>query len=796
MGEVYNIPLVLRELSGVNRIGEPITCGIPIRKGIMFNTKKTCLIHDKKTIPVQTEILAKWPDNSIKWLLLDFKARVRKSKTETLCLCNKKTKTDKITKEDKEIIKELLENILLFDKKNIAYLPSIKKQHIETRGTVRTTIKIEGNFSGVLEFIARFSFYSNNKLVKLEFTLKNSRAAEHKAGFWDLGDKGSVLFKELSIVLKNEGKEVLYKEKLKNKLKKAKEDLLIYQDSSGKKNWKSKNHVNRKNKVMNLFKGYRVYSNDKIISKGERAQPIITIKNKLSVSVKDFWQNFPKAIEANKSEIKIGLFPRQYNDLHELQAGEQKTHTIFFDFEGKELDWIQEPIIIASTPEYYAETKAIPYLSTLKNSDQRYQKLIDAALLGKDSFEKKNEIIDEYGWRNYGEVYADHEAIKQKGLISHYNNQYDVINGALLQFFKSGDDKWLKIAEKLAEHVRDIDIYHTVKDRAVYNNGMFWHTFHYMDAATCTHRSFSKRGAKKMSEFSYGIGGGPNSGHNYATGLMNQYFINGDSSLKETVIGLADWVINMDDGSKSQFRYISNNPTGKASVSDDIYYHGPGRGSGNSINVLMDGYEISGKKKYLLKAEELIRRCIHPKDDISKNNLEDVEHRWFYLVFLQALGRYIDLKEEQGIYDYMFYYAKESLVHYSRWILENEVPYKEVLDKVDIPSETWIAQDIRKTIVLNYTYKYSKNKRFKEKAEYFFDRCIKDLNEFKTKTFTRPLAILMHYSVMHDYFRNNKEIKTSFIKTRFNFGKPKQFKPQGYYFYKMRNIKQKMGAKK
>lgn len=37
---------------------------------------------------------------------------------------------------------------------------------------------------------------------------------------------------------------------------------------------------------------------------------------------------------------------------------------------------------------------------------------------------------------------------------------------------------------------------------------------------------------------------------------------------------------------------------------------------------------------------------------------------------------------------------------------KNEVPYKDVLHKVDIPTETWPAQDIRKAYVLNCVSKY------------------------------------------------------------------------------------------
>ena len=47
-----------------------------------------------------------------------------------------------------------------------------------------------------------------------------------------------------------------------------------------------------------------------------------------------------------------------------------------------------------------------------------------------ESILNRREIIDEYGWRNFGEIYADHEAVYHQGrgpFVSHYNNQYDLI---------------------------------------------------------------------------------------------------------------------------------------------------------------------------------------------------------------------------------------------------------------------------------------------------------------------------------------------------------------------------------
>ena len=807
MGVNYYIPIVISELDGINRTKEPVTAGIPFKKGKFFQTDGFSLVNGKTKIPVQTKVLARWSDNSIKWMLLDFQADIKANKKIKFFLKKSKTLHDNSQFLLGELdANKLLKQIRLVDNTDKVYVPSTKRFFVETKGNLRKTLRFEGKLKNkqkksLLDFIARFSFYSNSKLVKFDFTIRNPRAAKHPSGLWDLGDESSILFKDLSLRINTKNNcDIFYKDKSKRQFKKIDSNVLIYQDSSGKKNWKSKNHVNRHNKVMNRFKGYKVYSDDIQISAGNHAEPSIKLTNErlnISVAVKDFWQNFPKAIEANENEIIVRLFPEYYSDFHEIQGGEQKTHTIFIDFDGDDLDWTQKPLFASSTPEYYSQTEAIPYLTSQKKIDNRYKKLIDCAIKGKKSFEKKNEIIDEYGWRNFGDIYGDHEAVKQKGLISHYNNQYDVVYGSLLQFYRTGNPKWFKIAHNLAKHVTDIDIYHTKEDISVYSGGMFWHTFHYVEAHTSTHRCTSKLGIEDMEKLNYGIGGGPASEHNYATGLMHHYLLTGNPMSKESVINLANWVMDMDDGSKYILRFINHMPTGKASCSGSMYYHGPGRGSGNSIHSLLDAYEITKNKKYLQKAEELIGRCIHPEENISKNELGEIESKWFYIIFLQSLGRYLDLKEELKQKDYMYNYARKSLIHYAKWMLDNEKPYKDVLDKVYIPTETWPAQDIRKSNVFDFASKYCSEdkfrRKFKSKSTYFFNRCIDDLNTFKTKTFLRPLTIIMNFSVMHDYFRYNSPKSKSTTK-KFNFGKPKKFRPQGYHLYKLRDLINKVRA--
>ena len=183
--------------------------------------------------------------------------------------------------------------------------------------------------------------------------------------------------------------------------------------------------------------------------------------------------------------------------------------------------------------------------------DARYADYVHQIIEGPHSFVAKREIIDEYGWRNFGELYADHEAVQSSGPASRSSPTTTTSTtscyGAFVQFQRTGDSRWRQLMADAARHVIDIDIYHTQDDKAAFNGGLFWHTDHYLPAGTCTHRTYSRANGGR------GYGGGPSNEHNYTSGLLHYYYLTGDPEAAQAVRELADWVIGMDDGSRTLF---------------------------------------------------------------------------------------------------------------------------------------------------------------------------------------------------------------------------------------------------
>ena len=71
--EAATVKLTVKEPSGVRQTGWPVTSGIPFACGALKDDRNvTLLAADGVEVPLQTETLSRWPDGSVRWLLLDF----------------------------------------------------------------------------------------------------------------------------------------------------------------------------------------------------------------------------------------------------------------------------------------------------------------------------------------------------------------------------------------------------------------------------------------------------------------------------------------------------------------------------------------------------------------------------------------------------------------------------------------------------------------------------------------------------------------------------------------------------
>lgn len=818
--QTISIPAMLRSRRTTAR-NVPIVAGLCVPKGRLKNPISGQIDGFTKSVQAQFEVLNRWQDGSVRWLLTSFLAPDVSGIAKSLNVIPREARDDAGTTLPAiqppgaiTAVKFLEGEIRLHMRdlnsdppaeQTIRLLPRLGDARgdelalqlddirTEVSGPVRqvflVSLRVQSLPSVTLQI--RLTQWVSAGLLQVETRIRNTRRAAHRGGLWDLGDAGSFLFRSLELSLHSDeipaNATTHWKVRRDSEVRTTMSEVFIRQFGSGEKHWSSANHLTADETNAVQTRGFEATCEAGVL-RGYQAEPTLLLEgdgSTLAVAVPEFWQQFPGSVAAAMGSLDVGLFPVLPGVTHEVQGGEQKTHSFWIstqksNADAGQLDWVFDSPRLMQSPMSIRAASAIPWFlgevltsepltQRTLNSDLssatvvcRFANYLRTATSGRFSLEARRVSIDEYGWRNFGDVPADHEQTHYAGsntIVSHYNNQFDMIFGATLQLAATGDLKWFDLLDPLARHVMDIDIYHTSEDRAAFNGGLFWHTDHYVDARLSNHRTYSRHNQKSGQAY----GGGPSCEHNYTTGLMHYHFLTGNVEARETVLSLADWVIEMDDGRNTIFGLLDDGPTGAASATVYEDYHGPGRGAGNSINALLDAWLLTGSERYLSKLDELIRRCVHPQQNPHDLHLLDAEGHWSYTVFLNALGRYLIAKRDAELFDAMYTYARDVMKTYGRWMAVHERRTLDRPEELQYPTEAWAAQDFRKANILRIAASCEDDAgqalAMRMKADQINEAAWRDFAAFGDASLTaRCLSIVMtegHREVFHSYCEPN-----------------------------------------
>ncbi len=72
--ETFTIPLAVRNPHAFAVAQWPITTGVPFAQGTLGSEEQVRLVRGEEEVPAQVQLTARWPDGSVKWLLVTFLA--------------------------------------------------------------------------------------------------------------------------------------------------------------------------------------------------------------------------------------------------------------------------------------------------------------------------------------------------------------------------------------------------------------------------------------------------------------------------------------------------------------------------------------------------------------------------------------------------------------------------------------------------------------------------------------------------------------------------------------------------
>lgn len=779
----------------------PVNVAVPFPKGLISNPQKIKIKDNTndQILKSSSIVTGKWHDKSIKWLNVEFITDIPSSSTKTFDVIEEATTSqDTIDTTNIFDIVDIKLNTLgkinllgteralnitstLSDDKQLDF--NLISEQILQNDSIKTVRELHFKGEGctpLIELLIRVHEYNSIKTVKIDAVIKNLSSANHYSEFWDLNDGGSLFFKNLSVEIslnKNDKATFSTDSSFPPEKSFSDKDFRLLQQSSGGEKWNCKNHLSAEDKIYRVVKGGIIEAEGESREK-RRLSPTVYVESEnndciLAISQPEFWQNFPSALSKKHNTISIGLFPDNYDEIYELQGGEQKKQSFWIkeNSDDPNMKWIHSPLVPIFSPQWHEKCCIYPYMTSPDESDPKeYFDLIDNCINDKNSFANRREEIDEYGWRNYGELYADHESSYLKNgeyNISHYNNQYDFANYAMIQFWRSSDKRWYNLAQQLARHVRDIDTYHTTLDRFNFNGGIFWHTNHYVSAETATHRCYSAKAEPP-------VAGGISIQNCYIAGLMTHYYTSADIDTYNSVIETLNYAYKLVMGPedfKSNVKYFTKETiknfyySTKSKITKQVFpyglFQGPGRESGNALLILTKAFEFTEDRKYLKAAERIMKKCISPRQNLKAMRIKEPEYRWMYLLFLQSMIEYMKVKEEIGEIDKCYRYAVKSFKHYTEWMLKNEYSYLDKPETLEYPNETWAMQELRKPHILyeasQRTEDIKKKEQYTKMADKLYKKAFKHYGEYGDRQLlTRPLVLAVAYGLIPIFFKKKR----------------------------------------
>jgi len=562
--DVCSVPITVRNPYAFPLEGWPITTGVPFPQGELATPEHVRLVAADATgereVPAQVRLAARWPDGSVKWLLVTFQASIAAT-TERDYRLKFGREVRRAASPDGLSIEQDASGVTidtgdfrfrinthgnLADVRRGGKLLVGKDAGCHTRavdaggasystaaGQAEVVVEEAGPLRAVVKVVSRLTGPDGANLLRIEKRIEAYRGAAflrvHHTFVVDRPEKFTDV-KSLSYRIPVAGADAKSRVPL--------EDGNSLELDAGAPAVRQR------------------FDHELVIVAGEQETPaqgrivgsiLAPGDGGCAVAVRDFWQNYPKGLSIGPEGLDVGLCPAFPPDLYDefpfekeghhlyyylldgqyrLKRGVSKTHEMLLCFapesERERLCAVfQRPPLATATPEWYCGTKVF-YDVAPRNPEhfKLYEEAIDRNL---QAYVERRERQQDFGMLNYGDWYGERGT-------NWGNIEYDTQHAFFLEYIRSGNPDALRLGHVTELHNRDIDTVQWSEDPqevgAVYVHQMC-HVGDYYDKPVPGFLGFPR--------------GGYTVSHAWTEGHFDHYFLTGDRRSYETGCAVADF---------------------------------------------------------------------------------------------------------------------------------------------------------------------------------------------------------------------------------------------------------------
>ncbi|MFW6437369.1 MAG: hypothetical protein ACOCZ7_00030, partial [Armatimonadota bacterium] len=617
-----SIAVNLLEEAGVTRVDELMSFGMPFEQGAIFDPATIRVLDGAGAeCPAQATVTSWWPDGSIRWALIDtlidlqagqsanfsieFGSEVSRaqiadavsvSEQADSLVVNTGPLQATISRDSFTILDEVLfdgrptarmmDGITVVREGGKVYrlaAAAPEDVRVEKRGPLATTVRLEGSYVAedgeeYLRAIVRLTFVAGSPTVRV--------AATHVDDYLET-EFTDIQSLTMPIRLAEDGSDARF----------------LVPDADGDEAVREANaggdaRLMQKHDALMSFGGQE--------AEDLRASGVMNYRaadgSGVVVAIENFWEEYPKALSASEDQALIEILPPLagedfFEDIPEYAAfpfienhyrfkwGMSKTTRMNLTFHGTDAPDLAQlagsmrlPIVPVVPAEYYAQTGAIGDLAPPRDG------VFEAwdALVA-ERFEQHMQIKEdrrEYGFFNWGDWWGERGT-------NWGNNEYDLPHGLFMQYARTGDRDYYRLALAGARHMADVDCVHAHPD-PLHRGAMQLHSVGHTG-------EWSQHLAKPGWSYRYGRHTTAANGHTWADGLMDGWYLAGDPRVMEAGIGLGEHVA------------FAMAPTFEKLGTHE-------RSAGWSLAAIMAIYRATGDPIYLQAADEIIEVALNEQD--------------------------------------------------------------------------------------------------------------------------------------------------------------------------------------